>query len=87
MDALKQYLQRGREIIGDRSPAEKSYDDEVLRGLQSGMDVRVAIALASEKYPDEALQVDDANIEDVASHYEFLQEYEAILKKVSKKKE
>lgn len=52
MNFLEQYLQRSEEIIGDRSPAEKRYDNEVLK-----------------KYPREALDVDDSNSDDVASHY------------------
>ena len=83
MDAMKEYLQRAKEIIGDRSQAEIVYDDEVLRGLRSGKDVAAAIIQANEKYPDEALQVDDSTIGDVASHYEFLLEHEDILKKMS----
>ena len=80
---MKEYLQRAKEIIGDRSQAEIVYDDDVLRGLRSGKDVAAAIMQANEKYPDEALQVDETTIDDVASHYEFLLEHEAIMKKMS----
>lgn len=83
MDAMKEYLQRAKEIIGDRSQAEIVYDDEVLRGLRSGKDVAAAIMQANVKYPDEALQVDETTIDGVASHYEFLLEYEDIRKKMS----
>ena len=41
-----------------------------------------AIAKANEKYPAEALQVDNDNLADVQSHYEYLAEHEAIMAKL-----
>jgi hypothetical protein len=68
-------------ILGERSEAEKAYDDEVLRYLCVGYDIQAAIALANQKYPSEALVIDDSNLADVATHYEFLAEhYELYLK-------
>jgi hypothetical protein len=68
-----------KEIIGDRTPAEKAYDDEVLRGLRAGADIQLAIASANATYPAEALTVDDTNAGDVAAHYEYLLEHEKIM--------
>ena len=80
IDIRKQYELRAKEIIGDRSKAEEQYDDEVLRGLRSGSNIRDAIARANAKYPAEALAVDVSSEQDVASHYEFLLEHEKIMK-------
>jgi len=52
---IKAYLDRAREIIGDRSQAEIDYDNAVVAHLSSGMDIKNAIAAANRKYPDEAL--------------------------------
>jgi hypothetical protein len=79
MDIRKQYMRRAKEIIGDRTPAEEAYDDEVLRGLRAGADIRLAITSANAMYPAEALTVDDTNAGDVAAHYEYLMEHEKIL--------
>jgi len=76
----KQYELKAKEIIGDRSKAEEQYDDEVLRGLKSGCNIRDAIARANAKYPTEALAVDASSEQDVASHNEFLLEHEKIMK-------
>ena len=78
MDFRKEYERLTKEIIGDRTPAEELYDDEVLQGLRDGCDVPEAIARANLKYPDEALVVDDTNIQDVAEHYEFMLEDEKL---------
>ena len=42
-----------------------------------------AIKKANKKYPKEALQVDESNINDVSAHYEYLLEHEKILRKTS----
>jgi hypothetical protein len=83
MDLLEQYLNRANEIIGDRTEDEVRYDKEVLRWLRKGKNIKKAIAKANEKYPKEALAIDDENIHDVASHYEYLLEHENIIQKIS----
>ncbi len=59
MDILKRYLERANEIIGERTPGEQKYDREVVRWLRRGKSTK-AIAKANEKYPTEALQVNNA---------------------------
>ena len=82
MDILKQYTERANEIIGERTPNEEKYDREVIRWIRRGKSVRKAIAKANEKYPTEALQVDNDNMADVQAHYEYLAEHEAIMEKL-----
>ncbi len=72
------YMRRAKEIIGNRTPVENTYDMEVLRGLDRGQDIRQAIANANEKHPGEALAIDGTNEADVAAHYEYLLEHEKI---------
>jgi hypothetical protein len=76
---LEAILARGDEVAGERTSAEIAYDDEVLAGLDSGLSIEAALAKAAETYPDEALQVDESQIEDVAAHYEFLGNHIKIL--------
>ena len=83
MDLLNQYLQRGQEIIGDRTREEMQYDKEVLRWLRKGKKIQKAIEKANKKYPKEALDVNGRTINGVAAHYEYLLEHEKIIKKIS----
>ena len=82
MNVLKQYIDRAEEIIGERTPDEEKYDREVIRWLRRGKNINKAIAKANQKYPKEALQVNDDNLADVEAHYEYLAEHEAIMKKL-----
>ncbi len=59
------------------------YDKEVLKWLRKGKNIKKAIAKANEKYPKEALNVDDTNIDDVAAHYDYLMEHEKIMSNLS----
>ncbi len=72
-------MRRAKEVIGDRSPAEEEFDNEVLRRLRAGADIRLAIASANATHPAEALTIDDTNAGDVAAHYEYLLEHERIM--------
>ena len=83
MDILEQYLQSSQEIIGNRTKDEERYDKEVLRWLRKGKSIRKAINKANKKYPKEALSVDESNLNDVASHYDYLLEHENIIRKIS----
>jgi len=82
VDFLNQYLQRSLEVIGDRTQEEVRYDKEVLRWLRKGKKIQKAIERANNKYPKEALDVNDRTINDVAAHYEYLLEHEDIIKKM-----
>jgi len=76
-------LQRSQGIIGNRTKDEERYDKEVLRWLRKGKSIRKAINKANKKYPKEALSVDESNLNDVASHYDYLLEHENIIREIS----
>ena len=84
MDLIQEYLERAKEIIGERTPGEEKYDREVVRWLAKGKDISKAIAKASEKYPAEALTVDESTRADVRAHYEYVAEYERIIQKMNR---
>jgi hypothetical protein len=65
VDILQQYTERADEIIGECAPEEEKYDREVIRWMRKGKTVAKAIAKANEKYPTEALQIDNDNLADV----------------------
>jgi hypothetical protein len=79
---LKQYTERANEIIGERTPDEQKYDREVIRWMRRGKSITKAIAKANEKYPTEALQVDNDSLVEVQAHYEYLAEHDAIMEKL-----
>ena len=87
MDILKQNTERANEIIGERTPDEEKYDREVIHWIRRGKSIRKAIAKANERYPTEALQVDNDNLTDVEAHYEYLTEHDAIMEKLDALKE
>jgi len=82
VDILKQYLSRVDEIIGERTSEEQKYDHEVVRWVRRGKGISKAIAKANEKYPKEALKVNDDNLADVEAHYKYLAEHEAIMERL-----
>jgi hypothetical protein len=82
VDVVKQYIDRAEETVGERTPDEEKYDREVIRWLRRGKNINKAIAKANQKYPKEALQVNDDNLADVEAHYEYLAEHEAIMEKL-----
>ena len=84
MSLIDQYLLRSQEIIGSRAESEERYDNEVIKWLKKGMTIRKAINRANVRYPDEALKLDETNVEDVAAHYEYLMQHIEILQKLSK---
>ena len=83
MSVLDQYLQRSQEIIGDRSPAEKRYDNEITRWLRKGKNIKKAIDKANKKYPKEALEIDSSNTDNVAAHYDYIMQHEEIMNKIA----
>jgi hypothetical protein len=83
MDILKHYISRADEIIGERTAEEQKYDCEVVRWLRRGKSISKAIGKANQKYPREALQVNDDDLADVQAHYEYLAEHEAIMEKLN----
>jgi len=79
---LKAYLARASEIIGDRTSGEIAYDDAVVEALNQGRTIKEAIAIASGKHPDDALQWDEDNISDIAAHYEYLRQHMRIMRTI-----
>ncbi len=82
VDILKQFTERANEIIGERTPDEQEYDHEVIRWLRRGKNINKAVAKANEKYPTEALQVNNDNLAEVQAHYEYLAEHDTIMEKL-----
>jgi hypothetical protein len=82
VNVLRQYIDRAEEIVGERTPDEEKYDREVIRWLRRGKDINKAVAKTNQKYPQEALQVNDDNLADVEAHYEYLAEHEVIMEKL-----
>lgn len=82
MDILNHYISRVDEIIGERTAEEQKYDHEVVRWVRKGKSISKAISKANQKYPTEALQVNNDNLADVQAHYEYLAEHEAIMEKL-----
>jgi len=80
--SLSEFTARINEIIGDRTPDEERYDREVLRWMRKGKSVSKAIGKANQKFPREPLKVDDDNLTDVQSHYEFLAKHELIMERL-----
>jgi hypothetical protein len=83
MDAIiKAYLARAAEIIGERTPSETDHDNAVIEALNQGCSIRDALAVAAARYPAEAIKWDLSNINDIASHYDYLREHAVIMGKI-----
>ena len=82
MNFIDQYMQRSQDIIGERTPAEEKYDNEVIRCLRKYGKIRKAINKANKKYPDEALNYNDETIGDIESHYDYLMKHMEIVQKM-----
>jgi hypothetical protein len=81
---INAYLERAREIIGERSPAEIAYDDSVVSHLSAGMDIKQAIQAANREHPEEALEPGPEHWGDLASRYAYLAEHKAILEQLGR---
>ena len=73
------YIDRAKEIVAERTPDEEKYDREVIGWLRRGKRISKAIAKANQKYPKEALQVNNDNLAEVEAYYEYLAEHETIM--------
>jgi len=82
---LKQYLDRAKEIIGERTASETAHDNAVVDALNSGLPIEAALSLAAKHHPNEALQWDSGNINDIAAHYDYLKQHDQIMKKLQMK--
>jgi hypothetical protein len=79
---LKMYLERAREVIGERTPEEVRYDNKIAAGLNAGKDIRSAVAEANRQFPDEALQPLPDQWEDVAARYDYIRQHNELLLKL-----
>ncbi len=80
---IKGYLERSHEIIRERTPEEVAHDNEVIKQLRKGRNIKKALKMAAQKYPAEALHWDEETIGDIAAHYEYLSEHEEITRRLS----
>jgi hypothetical protein len=85
INLINSYLERAREIIGDRSPAEIDYDNAVVAHLSAGMDIKRTIAAANKQYPEEALRPNADDWTDLAARYQYIAEHKAILARLGMK--
>ncbi len=70
--------------LQERSLLEIKYDKIIIDELSKGKDIKSALKVASKVYPSEALTIDDNNIAEISSYYEFLLNHEKIKKMKSK---
>jgi len=82
VNQINAYLERAREIIGDRSHAEIEYDNDVVAHLSNGRDIKRAIAAANQKHSKEALKPDAGHWADLTARYQYIAEHKAILKRL-----
>lgn len=85
VNQINSYLERAREIIGERSPTEISYDDTVVAHLNSGMQIKRAIAAANQEYPEEALRPSADDWADLEARYQYIAEHKVLLKRLGLK--
>ena len=84
---MDSYLKENAEfssMLEERTPGELAYDNEVVTALRRGLSIEKALKLAGEKYPSEALQMDEETIKDIKAHYEYLLNHEDILAKLKR---
>ena len=62
------------QTLHERSEGEVAFDNEVLKCLRHGMEIREALAAAAAKYPDEGLQWTEETLPHITAHYEYLPE-------------
>jgi hypothetical protein len=79
---LKAYLDHATEIIGPRNPSEIAHDDAVVDALRQGHSIKEALAIARAKFPHEAIEWNDDNIDDISAHYDYLRNYSDILRMI-----
>jgi|WetSurMetagenome_2_1015567.scaffolds.fasta_scaffold88767_2 hypothetical protein len=80
---IKGYLDRAHEIIGERTPEEVAHDNEVIKQMRKGRNIKKALKMAAKKYPAEALNWNEGNIKEIADHYDYLMEHEEIIRRLS----
>ncbi len=79
---LKGYLDHAAEMMGDRSRSEIAHDDAVVDALRQGHSIKEALAIAGAKFPDEAIEWNDDNIDDISAHYDYLRNHSDIIRMI-----
>ena len=79
---LKAYLDHAAEMIGHRSPSEIAHDDAVVDALTQGHSIKEALAIARAKFPHEAIEWNDDNIDDISAHYDYLKNHNNITRMI-----
>ena len=79
---LKAYLDHAAEMIGHRTPSEIAHDDAVVDALRQGRSIKESLAIARAKFPDEAIEWNDDNIDGIAAHYDYLRNHSDILRMI-----
>jgi hypothetical protein len=82
VNTINAYLERAREIIGERTPAEIEYDNAVVTNLANGKDIRSAVRTANQQHPAEALKPAADQWDDVAARYQSLRQHKTVLKRL-----
>lgn len=72
------------DTLETRTAIEIAYDTIVLSKLKKGCDIKKALDAAAKKYPGEAMQYDDGNIDDISTHYDYLLNHEIIKNRMAK---
>jgi len=83
-ETIKAYLDHAKEVIGERTEGQILYDDAVVEALNQGRTIKEALSIAGNNHPEEALELDNGNIGDIATHYDFLKEHAKIMKSLKK---
>ena len=79
---LKAYLDHAAEMIGHRSPSEIAHDDAVVEALRQGHSIKESLDIAGAKFPDEAIEWNDDNINEISDHYDYLRNHSDILRMI-----
>lgn len=69
-------------MIGHRSPSEIAHDDAVVDALTQGHPIKEALAIARAKFPHEAIEWNDDNIDDISAHYDYLRNHSDIIRMI-----
>jgi hypothetical protein len=82
VNEINAYLERAREIIGERSQSEIDYDNAVVAHLSTGKNIKRAVRAANQEQPEEALKPGADDWPDLAAHYDYIIEHKTILKRL-----
>ncbi|MFQ5825476.1 MAG: YecA family protein [bacterium] len=80
-EVFDDYMEWNKEFekeLKERTETEIAYDNVILEELRKGKSIKRALEVAAIKFPDEALQYDSNNINDIRDHYEYLLTHEEI---------